>query len=119
MSTHTILATMPHGDPDIGADVDALVTFEYRRGSPDYWNRGGGHWEQGYAAEVEFVKAQPIIGGKPSEYGGAYADLEQGSLDNIAEGWLESDEGYAAALEQVASDDEAAREYAAELRADR
>lgn len=105
MSKHTLMATIGVGDPDLGAEVECKITFEFRRGSPDYWNKSGGHWEQGYDAEVEFLTAS--------------ADWAQDNLDAAAEAWLASDDGQREALETVASDHESAREYAAELRADR
>ena len=119
MSKHTLMATIGVGDPDLGAEVECKITFEFRRGSPDYWNKSGGHWEQGWDAEVEFLTAENYCLGKPSPFYGAYADMEQSSLDAVAESWLESDDGQIQALETVASDHESAREYAAELRADR
>jgi hypothetical protein len=119
MSTHTILATIPVGDPDLGAEFEAQITFDYVKGSPDYWNRSIGTWEQGYAAEIDFVKAEPFCNGKPSPFYGAFADLERESFNERCRDWLESDEGYAEALAVVDEDDERGREYAAELRADR
>ncbi len=119
MSQHTIIATIPVGDPDLGAEFEARITFDYVSGSPDYWNRSGGHWEQGYGAEVSFVKAEPYCNGKPSPFSGAFADMEQSALNDHCQEWLESDAGYAEALVEVEADMEDARDYAADLRADR
>ena len=53
MSKHTMTAWAPFGlDPD-GLPVD--VTFTYSKGSPDYWNKTAGLWEQGYAGTVDFI----------------------------------------------------------------
>jgi hypothetical protein len=116
MSKHTLIATIPHGPEDMGAELEAKITFDFVKGSPDYWNRAGGHWEQGWAAEVNFVKAEPYCNGRPSPYCGAYAKDEQAWLDDLCMQWLESDAGYAEALEKVDLDNEAGMEYAAELR---
>jgi hypothetical protein len=91
MSRHTLIATIPHGDPDLGAELEAKITFSFVKGSPDYWNRAHGTWEQGYGPEVSFEKAEPYCNGRPHPYHGAFADL-------------------------VDLDNEAAQEYAAELR---
>lgn len=114
-----MLATFPVGDPDLGAEQEAEITFSFVPGAgptgPTYSSGG----EPGYPAEVEFVSAQPYCLGKPSPYYGAFADLEMDCLQDRARAWLEDDDGYREALEAVAEDDEAAREYAAEKRADR
>lgn len=115
---HQMLATIPVGDPDLGAEVEAMLTFTFLRGAPA---QGPSYASGGQPAdpdEVELVKAEPYCNGKPSPYYGAFADWAQSSLDACAQSWLEGD-GFSEALEQAASDDEAAREYAAELRADR
>lgn len=116
---HTLLATIPVGDPDLGAELEALITFAFTPGAgptgPTYASGG----EPGYPAEVEFISAEPYCNGKPSPYYGAFADLEFANLQDIARSWLESDDGYSEALEEVAEDHERAREHAAEQRADR
>jgi hypothetical protein len=116
MSKHTLIATIPCGDPDLGAEVEAKITFGFVKGSRDYWNRAHGTWEQGYGPEVSFEKAEPYCNGRPHPYHGAFADLEQDHLNDLCIDWLESDGGYAEALEKVDLDNEAAQEYAAELR---
>jgi hypothetical protein len=100
MSQHQILATIGVGDPDIGAEVEVMVTFEYTAGSRDYWNKAGGHWEQGWGPEVSFVKAEPYCNGKPSPYYGAFADMEQDSLNQTVEFWLD-DKGYQECCEEA------------------
>lgn len=117
MSTkHKMLTTIPHGPSDEGAEIDVEITFNFTKGSGDYWNKSGGHWEQGYAPEIEFASACRFCNGKPSPFYGAFADLAQQWLNDLAEAWLESNQGEQEAIDVVASDDEAAREYATELR---
>lgn len=90
------------------------ITFEFRPGSPDVmYLRNGDPGYPGYPAEVEFVSVTPGAGDA-----GGFTDMAQRALEDEAQTWLSS-EGYAAALEVVAEDHEAAREYAADLRADR
>jgi len=116
---HKMISVIPHGDPDIGAEVECEIVFSFLKGAPEQgpsYARGG---QPADPDEIELVRVRPIIGGKPSEYGGAYADMEQSSLEALAEAWLDSDDGFCEACEVAASDDADAREYAAELRADR
>lgn len=90
------------------------ITFEFRAGRPEVRTLRNG--DPGYPAdpdEIEFVSISPGAGDA-----GVFSDLAQQSLEDEAQNWLCSD-GYDAALEIAASDHEAAREYAAELRADR
>ncbi len=85
-------------------EAEYEVTFEYRKGG------SATQIDPGYAAEVEAIDIKP-------EHGTLGSREKADALDK-AQMWLD-DKGYAAALEIVASDLEAAREYAAELRADR
>lgn len=90
------------------------ITFEFRPGRPEVRTLRNG--DPGYPAdpdEIEFVSIKPGAGDH-----GAFSDIADKMLRDEAENWLCSD-GYDAALEIVAEDDEAAREYAAELCADR
>jgi hypothetical protein len=120
-TTHKLLATIPHGDPDLGAECEAMITFTFRKGSPDYWNKSGGHWEQGWDAEIEFHSAAPYCNGKPAPFQASTVEVRllQAWLGDLAEDWLATDDGLAKAFDKVRDDDDAAREYAAELRADR
>jgi len=116
-TTHKLVAVIPHGDPDIGAEVECEIKFSFLKGAPE---QGPSYASGGQPAdpdEIEFISATPLCNGKPSPYYGAFADLEQQSLDNLAEDWLLED-GFADACEVAASDDEDAREYAAECRAE-
>jgi hypothetical protein len=114
---HKMRATIPHGDPDIGAEVDVEITFTYLPGAaPIIYPADNA--DPGYPAEIGFVGVSPISNGKPFAYYGAFADLEQEALENLARDWLEGDDGLAEAFAVVRDDDEAAREYHAELRRD-
>jgi len=113
MSKHKMSATIPHGDPDIGAEIDCEIEFNFTPGSADYWNKRGGHWEQGYPAEVELVSVTANLLDM-----GAFQDLHQKALEDWVSGWLQ-DAGYDEALAVVASDSDVAAEYAADLWADR
>ena len=98
-STHTIDAIIPVGDPDLGAEIEARITFTFNERVA----------EQGpsYAS-----------GGQPAPYGGAFADLEQSTLNAIASAWLESDDGQCQAIEQALDDLQAAEDDADEQRAE-
>lgn len=110
MSRHKITAIRSGSHPTLGDwEAEYEITFEYRAGSPDYWNRAGGHWEQGWAAEVEAIDIKPEIGTLDAR--------EHAEALDWAQMWL--DFNYDKAVEEVASDHEAARDFAAELRADR
>ncbi len=88
---------------------EQTITFEFRAGRPAVMYLRNG--DPGYPAdpdEVEFVSVLP----------GSSDDLVQQALEDEAQTWLSS-EGYDAAIEVAAEDHEAAREYAADLRADR
>lgn len=115
MARHRMLATIPHGDPDIGAEVDAYVTFDYHAAQPFRMYKNNGDPADPPDPEmVEFVKAEPL-----RSYYGAFADMELASLQDIASTWLESDDGWNEAARFAAEEDERGREYAAELRAGR
>lgn len=117
-SKHTIDATIPVGDPDLGAEVEARITFTFHDRVPE---QGPSYASGGQPAEpamAEFVSCRQILGGKEYEQSGSFADYEQSSLDSVAAAWLESDEGQAQAIEQALDDDQAAADRAAEDRAD-
>jgi hypothetical protein len=121
-TTHTIDACIGIGDPDLGAECDLRITYTFLKGAPE---QGPSYYSGGQPAdpdEIEFVKCVQIVNGKESPRSGAFADLEQDSLDAIAHAWLEGDEGTAQATEQAHSDHDAdadaAEEYAAEARAE-
>jgi hypothetical protein len=117
-STHKFVATIPCGDPDLGAEVDCEIVFSFVRGAPA---QGPSYATGGQPAdpdEVELVKTTRLVNGKRTPYTGAFAHLEQELLDLYAITWLATDDGQAAACEQVYDDDCAAREQAEELRAE-
>jgi hypothetical protein len=104
-------ATVPVGDPDLGAEVDLVITFGFTSGRPaSLWSDSP---HPADPAEIEFLSVKGPLDGD------AYDDMRQTSYNDLAEAYLESDDGRSAAFEEVAADDEAAREYAAESRADR
>ena len=117
-STHTIDAVIPVGDPDLGAAIEARITFTYHsrvaEQGPSYTS--GGQPAEG--AVAEWMSAVAIEDGQPAPYGGAFADLEQSTLNAIASAWLESDEGQAQAIEQALDDLQAAEDDADERRAE-
>ncbi len=113
---HKLVATVGMGDPDIGAEVEVEIVFSFTPGQPAVMY---GTPQPADDAEIEFISATPLCNGKPSPYSGAYADMEQSSLDALAEAWLLEGDGFAEALEVAASDEADAREYAADLKADR
>lgn len=113
MSRHALKATIPVGDPDLGAEIDVVISYEFRAGSKDHWDRGLGGWLPGDPCELEFLSAR-----RPSDVG-PLDKLMQDTLDHLAQQYFESDYGQFAAIEQAADDLAAARERAAEERADR
>ena len=117
MSTHKLMATLPHGDPDLGAEIECQITFSYTRGAPPIIYPAD-NADPGWPDEIEFVSAAPYCNGKPSPFLD-YADMQQATLDDLARDWLESEYGVSEAMATVAADDDEARERAAELKADR
>jgi hypothetical protein len=111
MSTHTLTTTIPHGPADIGAEVELEITFNFTAGAAPIFHPADEACP-GYPDAIELVSCKGPINHP------AYADLEQQQLNDIAEAWLESDDGREAALLQAADDNERDREYAAELRAE-
>lgn len=90
------------------------ITFEFRAGRPAVWTLRNG--DPGYPAdpdEIEFVSITPGAG----DHGG-FSDIAQRWLEDEAREWLETD-GFDEAMSIVIADQDAAREYAADLRADR
>lgn len=93
---------------------EQTITFEFRAGRPEVRTLRNG--DPGYPAdpdEVEVVSVEPGAGDA-----GVFSDMAQRALEDEAETWLSSD-GYDEAIEIAYSDLEEAREYAADLRADR
>ena len=91
-TTHTLIATIPHGDPDQGAELECKITFTFLKGAPA---QGPNYYHGGQPAdpdEIEFVKAEHYCNGKPSPFSGVFADMEQSSLDTLAETWLYDNE---------------------------
>jgi hypothetical protein len=60
-SQHTIKAIRSGSHPTMGDwEAEYTITFRYTPGSPDYWNKAGGHWEQGWGPEIEYISHSPI-----------------------------------------------------------
>lgn len=113
MSKHTITVTRSGSHDGMDWDNEHQITFEYRAGRPAVMYLRNG--DPGYPAdpdEIELISITPDAGNH-----GVFTDIAQRDLENWAQDWLDND-GYAEVLALVA-EDEAAREYAAELRADR
>ena len=117
-STHTIDASIPVGDPDLGAAIEARITYTFHgrvaEQGPTY--ASGGQPAEG--AVAEWMSAAPLDNGQPAPYAGHFAELEQSSLDSIASEWLESDEGQCQAIEQALDDLQAAEDDADDRRAE-
>ena len=104
MSIHEIDATIPVGDPDLGAAIDCRITYTFHGRVAE---QGASYASGGQPAEgavAEWMSALAIEDGQPAPYGGAFADLEQSTLNAIASEWLESDEGQCQAIEQALDD---------------
>lgn len=103
MSKHTMKAVCPFGLDGIWVEIN----FSFSPGSPAILY--GDAPQPADPAEIELISV-------------TYADSINDAMAKMLEEWAVeylADEGLVDAMEEVASDHEAAREYAAELRADR
>jgi hypothetical protein len=66
MSEHKITAIRSGHTNGMDWEAEYTITFGYVRGSRDYWNKAGGHWEQGWGPEIEYISHEPV-----SNYGPA------------------------------------------------
>lgn len=82
-ATHTLRVTLPHGDPDAGAEIECEIAV---------------------TAGLEFMSATPIVNGEPCVYEGNFADMKQTILDDLARAWLASDAGQEIARRAVGSE---------------
>jgi hypothetical protein len=105
-STHTMLAYCPFG---VG-EIEVKICFTFRKGAPAQRPSYASGEQPADPDEIELVYAKATLH--------ALDDFMACMLAEWAEVHL-SEDGLTAALEQAASDYEAAREYAADLRADR
>jgi hypothetical protein len=93
MAIHRLIftATLPQGDPDLGAEIDVRVTCDYLPAARfGLWPRNPTNHDR-----ITFIDATPTHG----PFCGAFADLEQAWLDDLVSQWLESDAGYDAVVE--------------------
>ena len=92
---------------------EQTITFEFRAGAPE---RGPTYWHGGLPAdpdELEVIKITPGAGNH-----GVFSDIAQRDLEDWAQEWINS-EGLDEAMSIVLADAEDARDFAADLRADR
>ena len=118
MSIHEIDATIAVGDPDLGAAIEARITYTFHARVAE---QGASYASGGQPAEgavAGWMSAVAIEDGQPARYAGHFAELEQSSLDTVTSAWLESDEGQAQAIEQALDDLQAAEDDADERRAE-
>lgn len=114
MSRHKITWYRSGSTNGMDWEAEHEITFEFRAGRPAVWNLRNG--DPGYPAdpdEIEFVSVHP---GADDHDG--FSDIAQRWLEADAQEWLETD-GFDEAMSIVEADQDAAREYAAELRVDR
>jgi len=114
MSRHKISATRSGTINGMDVDNEYEIEFEYRAGSPAVMYLRNG--DPGYPAdpdELEVIKITPGAGDH-----GVFSDIAQRDLENWAQEWLETD-GLDEAMSIVIADAEDARDFAADLRADR
>jgi len=101
---HKLVATIPHGPKDLGAEIECAIAFSFLPGGKPSSD------DPGWGPEIEFISAAPI---RPFL---EYEAMQQESLDELAAEWLASDEGQAAAVEEVAAELQEARVFIAEIR---
>ena len=109
---HKMRASCPFADSDDGIEVE--ITFSFTKGRPAVMYLRNG--DPGYPAdphEVELVSVKPVDPALvlPSNL--------QKEMDDWAERFLSDDKGFGLACDAAFDDAVAAREYAADLRADR
>lgn len=105
-SKHTMTALCPFGLDHIEVEIG----FTFLKGSPAQGPSYSSGGEPADPDEVELVYVKAT--------GNTLDDVMRCILDRWAEDYL-ADEGFSEACEQAASDYEAGREFAADLRADR
>ena len=118
MSTHTIDATIPVGDPDLGAEIEARITYTFHERVPEQGPSYASGGQPAEPARAAWVSVEKLLNGQPSGFDGAFADLEKSSFEDHCAAWLESDEGQAQACEQALDDLQADEDEAAERRAE-
>ncbi len=114
MSRHKISATRSGAINGMDVDNEYEIEFEYRAGRPAVMYLRNG--DPGYPAdpdELEVIKITPGAGDH-----GVFSDIAQRDLEEWAQEWLNG-EGLDEAMSIVVADTEDARDFAADLRADR
>lgn len=114
MSRHRITASYRGTFNGMDVDNEYEIEFEYRAGClAKMYLRNG---DPGYPAdpdELEVIKITPGAGNH-----GVFSDIAQRDLEDWAQEWINS-EGLDEAMSIVLADAEDARDFAADLRADR
>ncbi len=117
-STHKIDATIPVGDPDLGAEVEARITFTFQPNVPEQGPSYASGGQPAEPAHAEWVSAERLVNGEPRPFDGVFHDMEKSSFDATCEAWLESDEGQCQAIEHALDELQAAEDSAADDRAE-
>lgn len=111
MTTHKMTAEYPLAGSDDGLPV--VITFDYVPGRPARrWLDNGDPGDPGFPAEVDYRSVALADG---TDMPGCI----QQAVRSWAADYLIDDEGYHRALDAVDDAEDRAREFAAELRADR
>ncbi len=114
MSRHKITATRSGCVNGMDWDAEHEIEFEYRAGRPmAMYDRNGNPGWPADPDELEVIQITPGAGDH-----GVFSDIAQRDLESWAQEWIETD-GLDEAMSIVVADAEDAREYAADLRADR
>jgi hypothetical protein len=105
---HKISATRSGHTNGMDWEAEYTIAFTYLPGSRDYWNKAGGHWEQGWGPEIEYISHEPV-----SDYGPAAENEVEWCKD-----WLYENEVECAEIAEQASqpDPDYARDLAIEDR---
>lgn len=114
MSKHKITATRSGAINGMDVDNEYEIEFEYRAGRPAVMYLRNG--DPGYPADPDELEVIKVTPGADSH--GVFSDIAQRDIDDWAQEWLETD-GLDEAMSIVIADAEDARDFAADLRADR
>ena len=106
-SRHKITATRSGHTNGMDWEAEYTITFLYRPAAPDFWSTAGGHWEQGYGLEIEYMSHDPV-----SDYGPAAENEAEWCKD-----WL--DENAAECADSAEQDNQPDPDAARDARIDR